>query len=423
MVKNAKSILILTHANPDGDAVGSTLALKMALDKLGKTTTLAISGDLPKFLNFLPQFDQIENNPTLTKDLLIMIDESQAKVGNISLKRVAENKLVVVVTPKDGLITPANIRVEEGFFNADLIIVVDSANLDRLGNVYTDNPNLFYEVPVVNIDHHPSNTNFGKVNIIDTTASSTAEILVSLIETIGKDVPNIINADIATCLLTGITTDTSSFQNGNTTPKSLTVAAQMVAAGANQQEIVQRIYRTRSLSTLRLWGRALSYIKEDRPNKFAWSILTKADFVASQAGAEEASGVVDELLKTVQGMDFVLLLTERDGGVHGSFRSINPTIDVSRLANLLGGGGHAQAAAFQIPSTTLAAKENEIIAAIRNALTGAKPSATPPTPATEAAPTSPEPTADLSEDSAQQAALETQAEEPSPEPANPAPNA
>ena len=370
LVKNSQSILIVAHHNPDGDAVGSALALKLGLEKLGKEVTVSASGELGESLSFLPQFDILRQEPNLHKDLLLVLDESQAKIGNISLKRISDNKLIVVVTPKDGTLTPANVRIEEGTFNTDLIICVDCANLDRVGPLYEDNSNLFYEVPVVNIDHHASNTNFGKVNIVDLTASSTAEILVSLLETLGKDITGMIDADIATCLLTGVTTDTGSFQNANTTPKSLTVAAQLVAAGGRQQEIIKHIFRTRSLSTLRLWGRALSYIKEDTSLKFAWSTLTKADFVAAQAAQEESSGVIDELLKTAQGMDFVLLLSERDNGVHGSFRSINATSDVSKLATHFAGGGHPQAAAFFLPGVTLKDREQDIINKIRDFLRG-----------------------------------------------------
>lgn len=366
-VKTAKKVLILTHANPDGDAIGSALALKLGLEKLGKEVTVAASGHISPAFSFLPSFGALQNDLQAQKDLLIMIDESQAKVGNISLKRVSEKKLIVVVTPKDGLLTGANVRIEEGTFQTDLIIALDCANQDRIGTIAEQNPNLFYEVPVVNVDHHAGNTNFGKINIVDTAASSTAEILVSLMEAMVKEGPAF-DADIATCLLTGLLTDTGSFQNQNTTPKSLTVAAQLVAAGAQQQEIVRRLFRTRTLSTLRLWGRALSYLKEDAPRRFAWSTLSKSDFVAAQAEQQESSGVIDELLKTAQGMDFVLLLAERDGGIHGSLRAIEPSANVGLIANQFGGGGHPGAAAFYLDDCLLAEKEAEIIAKLRDYL-------------------------------------------------------
>jgi len=162
-------------------------------------------------------------------------------------------------------------------------------------------------------------------------------------------------------------TDTSSFMNSNTTPKALTVAAQLVAAGADQQQIVRVVFNTNSLSTLRIWGRALSYIKEDHENKFIWSSLSRADFVAS--GADDAntntSGVMNNLLKTAEGVDFVLLLKEKNEGVYGSFRSISATTDVAMIARLFGGGGHTGAAAFQMKDKKLQDVEMEIINKIR----------------------------------------------------------
>lgn len=369
-IRTAERILIIPHANPDGDALGSALALKIGLEKLKKEVIVAVSGEINHIFSFLPQFDSIEHNLSLQKDLLLILDESQAKIGNVNLKRVAENKLIVVVTPKEGLLTPANVRIEEGTFNYDLVIVLDCATVERMGDMYEKNTNLFYEVPVVNIDHHAGNTNFGKINIVDTAASSTAEILVALLETVSKDIPSLIDESVATPLLTGLITDTGSFQNPNTTPKSLTVAAQLVAAGARQQEIIAKVFKTRTLSTLRLWGRALSYLKEDANRKFVWSSLTKADFVAAQAGQNESTGVIDELLKTASGMRFVMLMSERDGGVHASLRAIDPSINVATLANTFGGGGHPQAAAFRVENATLAQKEMEIVNRLRDQLDG-----------------------------------------------------
>lgn len=375
LIRQANSILILTHAHPDGDALGSLLALKLGLEKLDKDVTCAVSGNVPEMYAFLPSFSSLDREFTATKDILVLIDESQAQVGNVSLKRVSETKLMVVITPKEGTLSTSSLRIEDGSFRADLVIVLDCSDLERMGELYVQNPSLFFEVPVINIDHHVTNTNFGTINLVDLTASSTAEILVSLLETIGKDTPNMIDADIATCLLTGIATDTGSFQNANTTPKSLTVAAQMVAAGGRQQEIVKHVFMTRSLSQLRLWGRALSYIKEDAQHKFAWSVLTKADFVAAQADTVDASGVVDELLKSAEGVDFVILLYERDGGIKASLRAAQSHIDVSGIAQLFGGGGHTQAAAFFQENASIAENEQEIIKKVRDYLSGNKPPA------------------------------------------------
>ncbi|HLC44069.1 MAG TPA: DHHA1 domain-containing protein, partial [Patescibacteria group bacterium] len=211
---------------------------------------------------------------------------------------------------------------------------------------------VFYEVPVVNIDHHAGNDQFGKINWVDITATSTSEILVSVLEALTGD-PKFIDEDIATALLTGIITDTNSFQNNNTTPKSLTVAAQLVAFGGRQQDIIKYIYKTKPLSTLRLWGRALSNLRDERADRFVWTQLYKKDYLEVGAAETESSGVIDELLKTAAGVDFALLLSEKNGEVHGSLRATNKNVDVSAIAKLFNGGGHPMAAAFQIDNSSL----------------------------------------------------------------------
>jgi phosphoesterase RecJ-like protein len=371
LVKRSNRILLLTHEHQDGDALGSVLALRAALQALGKEVVVSLSGKIPAYISFLPGYQDVVDNaqPTLSKEVLISIDESQASVANVAVKRVGERKLILVITPENGTLTTQNVRIEEGTYQLDLIISLDSSSLERTGSLAEQQPDLFYEVPVVNIDHHIDNTHFGTVNLVDVTASSVCEMLVSLIETIGKEQPGLITPDIATCLLTGIITDTNSFQNHNTTPKTLTTAAQLVAAGARQQEIIGEIYRARPLSTLRLWGRALAYLKEDAAVKLAWTSLSKADFVASQATSDEIGGIVDELLKTAAGMRCVLLLSERDGDLKGSLRSLDSSLNVQVIAERLGGGGHPMAAAFKIPNASLK-QEHEIIAAIRGMLLG-----------------------------------------------------
>ena len=125
LVRNARSVLVLAHHHPDGDALGSILALKHGLEKLGKEVTAAVSGRIPEHLAFLPAYSSIDNNLSISKDLLIIIDETQAKIGNVTLKRVSDTKLMVVVTPKEGTLTGSDIRVEDGSFTTDLIVVLD----------------------------------------------------------------------------------------------------------------------------------------------------------------------------------------------------------------------------------------------------------------------------------------------------------
>src|SRR5690606_17299841 len=202
------------------------------------------------------------------------------------------------------------------------------------------------------------------------------------------------------------TTDTGSFQNSNTTPKSFTVAAQLVAAGARQQEIVQHIYKTKPLSTLKLWGKILGNIREEREARFIYSTVAATDFSAFGAEGSETSGVVDELLKTVPNIDFALLLSEKREGLYGSLRGVNKAVSVADIAKLFGGGGHEMAAAFRIPNGSLADNEREIVSNIRNHQLGTKNQPTNTAPSID--PATPE-IPDLDALKAKQASLEPQA--------------
>lgn len=363
ILKNNQKFLLLTHKNPDGDAIGSLIAFYMTLSRLNKEAMIACSDAAPSVFSFIPKIEEITKDFGNKRDFVISLDVSSVKADKIMYK-VEDNRLNIIITPKDGTFEENMVSFPKGKFNFDAVIILDSPDLDRLGNIYEENPEIFYEVPVVNIDHHAGNTQFGKINLIDLTATSTAEILVSVIESLTGD-PKFFDENIATALLTGIITDTNSFQNINTTPKSLTVAAQLVALGAHQQEIIKSIYKTKSLSTLRLWGRALSNLRDERDYKFVWSQLYKKDYLEVGASEDETSGLIDELLKTASGVDFVLLLSEKNGDVHGSLRAIDKTKDVSVIAKLFNGGGHTVAAAFQINGSSLEASSNMVIQRIK----------------------------------------------------------
>lgn len=364
-IKKAQKILILTHINPDGDALGSLLALYLVLKQLGKDATAVVADQIASSLKFLPQIEAVTKNFSAAKDFVITIDTAKVKVDRLGYKHLPEeNKLNIVITPQGGTFQENDISFSHGSSKFDLIIVLDSPDLERLGPLYEGQSGLFYEAPVVNIDHHAGNDFFGKINWVDLTATSTAEIMVSLIESLSREKP-LLNEDIATALLTGIITDTGSFQNVNTTPKSLTVAAQLVAAGGRQQEIIRHIFKTKTLTTLKLWGRILENVKAESASRFVWSKVSRSDFLETGAAETETTGVIDELLKSAPEIDFALLLSEHPDGLHGSLRSVATGVDVCQIARLFGGGGHEAAAAFQIYGGSLAEKEAEILAKIR----------------------------------------------------------
>lgn len=355
LIRQSADILVVSHKNPDGDSLGSAIALKIALEKMGKKVTVAVPDEPSKIFTFLPFIDKLSTGIGYCRDFVIILDTSLTEVENLGYKKLeGENAVEIVITPKSGVFRESDISFKKLAPTYDLIIAVDTPNLERLGKL-AQPADIFYETPLINIDHHPSNERFGKVNWVELTATSTSEILVSLIEALSKEKP-LIDEKIATALLTGLIYDTSSFQNVNTTPKSLTIAAQLVAGGANQQEIVRNLYKTKSLETLKLWGFILSSVQEDASSRFLYSAVTKADIDKVGADENALSGVVDELLKSATDVDFAMLLSEREGYTHGSLRSIARGFNVAQIAEMFNGGGHEVAAAFRLDGDL---KENQ----------------------------------------------------------------
>ncbi|MEK7170806.1 MAG: DHH family phosphoesterase [Patescibacteria group bacterium] len=366
LIRQSQNVLILTHQDPDGDAIGSTLALRLALQRLGKNVDALFVGQVPTAFSYLSGYAEVKDKTiTPSNDLIITIDSRNTGEDlKLGYKKIAsEHRIQIVITPPKGVLMPEDLKIERSTPKYDAVVMLDCTGFDRLGSIYTEFPDLFFETPTVSIDHHATNSYPAKVNWVDMTATSTAEILVALIEALGRG-DNLLDEEVATCLLTGLITDTGSFQNMSTTPKSLTVAAQLVAAGAKHQEIIERI-STKSLSTLKLWGRALAKIQENKDMRYIWTELTSIDF--AEIGDADEGSLIDELLKSATDVDFVLLLKESEGAVKGSLRSVARDYDVARIAAAFGGGGHKAAAGFRVEGEfnavkdDIAAKINETI--------------------------------------------------------------
>lgn len=356
-LSQAERCLLVTHAQADGDAIGSLLALKIVLEKLGKKVVAVSPTPIAGLYRFLPNVSSVLTNIPQQSETIISIKTDNFKVDKLGYRHNQPNQtLEIVITPSSGHLTMKDLTVNQMVAQFDVVVVLDTPDVDRLESLYDQNTKTFYETPVINIDHHPSNEQFGKINWVDLVATSTAEIMVALIESLAAKMAaaqgnpiTLLDEQVATCLLVGIITDTSSFQNVNTTPKSLTVAAQLVAVGAHQQEIIYHLYKVKPLSTLKLWGALLAKVTDEPTHRFIWTIAQPEDFQAAQAQDDELAGLIDELLKTTRDRDFVVVFRNRGQKLHGSLRSIRQNYDVFSIANIFNGGGHPQAAAFDLP--------------------------------------------------------------------------
>jgi len=347
-INKAERLLIVPHANVDPDGLSSALACYSVFRELGKDCTVICPETPPENLDFLPSFEKLSTNLSSEQEFIITLDLANGVEVDKLRYTVEDHKVNIVVVPKKGRLTAKNVTLLESGLNYDLIVVLDSAELTLLGQMYTENIDLFSSIPVLNVDHHVSNTRYGQLQLIDPTAASATEVLYSWF-TAEPKWKDCINPDVATLLLTGLITDTRSFQNPNTTPKSLEVAANLLDLGARQQEIIQHIYKTKPLSTLRIWGRALNRIQIDPESRIVWSWIGREDLGEMGAKSQETHGLLDELISTVPDADLHIMFTEvEEGGMKASLRS-SVAIDANVAAGkLFGGGGHSRASGFRV---------------------------------------------------------------------------
>ncbi|MBQ6131501.1 MAG: bifunctional oligoribonuclease/PAP phosphatase NrnA [Selenomonadaceae bacterium] len=300
-IRAANKILITAHVQPDGDAIGSTLALMQMLRSIGKSAQIFIDDTVRKNLHALPHFEEIRR-------------------------------------PKDG---------EK--FDADLMIVLDTSP-DRIGNVKN-----LTDAPVLNIDHHVTNKNDLGDLYVETKAAATCEIIFKLAGEL--DAP--ITPEIATCLYTGLATDTGFFQFSNTRAETLAIAAELIRCGVSPHFISEQLEK-KSLAEVRGLSAALNSLKMFYDDKVAGMILdhdTAKKF-------DSTEGFIDEI-RVIETVDVAFLITEKAPNVcRVSMRSKG--VDVSKVAAKLGGGGHIRAAGCTL-KTTLTEAEKILVAAIGEA--------------------------------------------------------
>jgi hypothetical protein len=243
-IRQSESILILTGQNPSIDQVTAVLSLAMILRKFGKKVSALISDPTPQQLSFLDQ-SGLDKNLSGLRDFILKVDVTKSEVDKLRYE-VEGSKLHVYITPSKGGFAPSDVTFDYGDFQYDLAIVLGVPSRSRIDRIYADHQGIFATIPLINIDFHRSSENYGAVNLIEPNASSLCEILVASSESLQT---GLIDADIATVMLTGLMASTDRFTATHTTSKSLTVAAQLMAAGARQQAVVKALYRSNERDT------------------------------------------------------------------------------------------------------------------------------------------------------------------------------
>lgn len=295
LIEASSTIWCVTHINPDGDALGSVLAIKTLIAEQypQKTVTAVCKDPAPAMFSYLPQVQTLQTS----------------------------------WQPKPG----------------ELVIFTDCA-VPKQSGWDADMPELFTkDYLTANVDHHGSNSSYADCNIVHSEVASACEIVFAF----AKDSNWKVTPDIATQLLTGLMTDTGGFLHGNTNKAAYKTGAELCTLGANRDLIVKQVFRTAKLSTLRLWGKVLEKITIT-PQGAAVSGVTRRDFEATGAEYSELTGAID-YVNSVPGMRFSLVLAEKEKNlIKGSLRTLRTDVDVSKMAGKFDGGGHKAAAGFSI---------------------------------------------------------------------------
>jgi phosphoesterase RecJ-like protein len=310
MLRAARSVLVVTHENPDGDAIGGLLGLTHALRNLGKQATPYDVDRMPGYLTWVPGAAWLTNDADLAA--------------------------------------------------YDAVCVLDCGAANRMGPRWQE---ILAHPRVVDVDHHPTNEHYGAANLVEGTASSTSEILCRLLPELGAA----ITPAIATLLYLGIYTDTTMFQNSATNPAALRACGDLVAAGADFQTVARRVYIDTSAARLAMLGRVLATLQVDDGGKIVGMVCRKKDLDELGLGPDDLETFVEHP-RAVIGAGVAYMLREVDGAglVKGSLRAI-ADIDVSLVAGRFGGGGHKKAAGFRAKGT-LAEVRAQLIEYLRQAL-------------------------------------------------------
>ena len=300
-INKANNIVILTHESPDGDAIGSSLAMYNALKQLDKQVDLIIP-EYPETFNFLTGADEI-------------------KVEG------KENE------------------------KYDLAIALDAADIKRLNGFakYFENANV-----TINIDHHESNKMFADYNFVNPDAPACCQILILVLQYLGVT----ITKEIGTCLITGIITDTGGFKYSGTSKETFEFTAWLLGIGVNVSYVYRKVLEIRTKGNFALTKLAIDRLELLENGKIAFTYITKEDERNVNAKNGDHDGLVD-IGRTVEGVEVSVLLREADGFYKGSLRS-NEYVNVSDVCMMFGGGGHMRAAGCSIHLTLEEAKEKII---------------------------------------------------------------
>lgn len=367
LLEKSGHILLVVNSNQNTDAICAAMAWKKLLEKHRKQVDIiADNFVLPKNLKFLKGLEEVQPQLSHLQKFILKVDISNVKIDTLSYD-IKDNWLSIYLTPKQGIITKNELRTAQSGLKYDLIISINAQDLESLGNIFLNNTDLFYKVPIINFDNHPGNEHFGQVNFVDLSATSISE---SIYKMMAQLFETDIDATMANFLLTGMISQTQSFKTSNVSPNTLNLASKLMSLGADREKIVKNLYRTKSIASLRIWGIALTHMENDPKLGLVWTTITREDFARTGASEDELQDLTEELVHNSPEAKIILFLNEDTKGenkVHGFLYS-----DKQHDAKLLLQGfqpeGNKKSATFMVENKTIKEVETEVITKIKKSL-------------------------------------------------------
>ncbi|HEX9664370.1 MAG TPA: DHH family phosphoesterase [Patescibacteria group bacterium] len=362
-IRNSNNILITFKKINNGDSLSAALGLALILKKLRKKADIiADQFVISQKYNFLPAIDLIQTESPPLNKFLISLDISKNKIDEFNYN-ITDTRLNIFITPKNGNFTAGDVSSSASEFKYDLIFTVDTPDLDMLGSIYDNNTQFFYNTPIINIDHEADNEHYGQINLIDLTATSASEIIFNLFEKIANET---MDEDIATCLLTGLICKTRSFKSAQITPKSLNIVSKLLAIGARREEIIHNLYQTKSIDTLKLWGKVLSSINHDQNLKLVWAALKNHQ--PQNINEENLSEIIDELMSTCPDAQTIILMYPNGLNSTNSLVYTEKNINALNLTKKFKPSGSKNFVKFIMENTPVDQAEKEVVEEVKNSL-------------------------------------------------------
>ncbi|MFA5871765.1 MAG: hypothetical protein WC858_03490 [Parcubacteria group bacterium] len=307
-VESAEGILILVGEKAERDATAAAWGMTHLLESLGKKTTLLENYSNGKDLDFLKKPKHVEKEIKGARDFVLSFNTKYNKIIDFRTED-KDGNFEIYITPEKEAIDPRDFSFIPAKFKYDLIFILGCSDLEKLGDVKNKNSDLFFEVPVVNIDNSSTNENFGQINLIDITAPSVSEITAELSKSLWE---KYLGKDIAQCYLAGIVSATSNFQSPKTAPRTFLTASWLIEKGANQHEIIKHLLKTNSFPFMKLWGRVMARLNWDEDLKLAWSLVSIEDFVQSRSNPQDLALILEKIKDNFsRGKIFAVLYSEK----------------------------------------------------------------------------------------------------------------